>query len=329
MKPGQRQRLGVLDPDVFVVLDQQITPNRRSSLMAMAPLSVSDRQVDDEARRRPRRGWRAQRAAEGAHECAEITRPRPRPAPAGLLVTNGSNRRGRMSARMPGPLSLTREDDAAVVRVARARRSTRLRRRRASASIALRIRLTSTLLEARLVGHHGQVGRSHVDLDVDAALLQRAATSACASAMLRASGHRQRRSSLLWAKVLSCEVSRASRSTMPRDALQVAAHVVEPLVLEQDAGAVRQRAQRRQRLVQFVHHAGRHLAERRHLAGMDQLVLRGAQLGGARDAPSIRGCRAPPAAPPGWPALLDRSPALPPDQPPATQRCRRGPPSRR
>jgi hypothetical protein len=67
------------------------------------------------------------------------------------------------------------------------------------------------------------------------------------------------------------------------DALQVAAHVVEPLVLEQDAGAVGQGAQRRQRLVQLVHHAGRHLAERGHLAGMHQLALRRAQLRGARD----------------------------------------------
>ena len=70
---------------------------------------------------------------------------------------------------------------------------------------------------------------------------------------------------------------------MPRDALQVAPHVVAAVLVEQERGAVGQRAQRGERLVQLVHHAGRHLAQRRHLAGMHQLALRRAQLRGARD----------------------------------------------
>ena len=37
-----------------------------------------------------------------------ISRPRPVPLPTGLVVKNGSNRRSRISAGMPGPLSTTR-----------------------------------------------------------------------------------------------------------------------------------------------------------------------------------------------------------------------------
>lgn len=48
--------------------------------------------------------------------------------------------------------------------------------------------------------------------------------------------------------------------------------------IEQHARVVREAAQRRERLVQFMRDAGRHLAERGELARLDQFVVRGAQL---------------------------------------------------
>ena len=49
--------------------------------------------------------------------------------------------------------------------------------------------------------------------------------------------------------------------------------------LQKHARIVREAAQGRQRLVQLVRNARRHLAERHELAGLDQFVLGGAQLG--------------------------------------------------
>ena len=62
---------------------------------------------------------------------------------------------------------------------------------------------------------------------------------------------------------------------------RLAACLVEAVALDQLNSVVRQRSKRGQRLVEFVHHAGRQLTEHRQLAGMHQLILRSAQFGGA------------------------------------------------
>mmetsp|Transcript_5953 Transcript_5953/g.23531 ORF Transcript_5953/g.23531 Transcript_5953/m.23531 type:complete len:239 (-) Transcript_5953:10489-11205(-) len=75
---------------------------------------------------------------------AEMTRPRPRPSPGGLVVKKGSNRRGRLASAMPAPVSCTCTRTRCPPSSAAAR--TR-RQRRAScciASMALPNRLTST-----------------------------------------------------------------------------------------------------------------------------------------------------------------------------------------
>jgi hypothetical protein len=73
---------------------------------------------------------------------------------------------------------------------------------------------------------------------------------------------------------------------------EVAGGCIELAALQQHARVVRERAQRRQRLVQFMGDAGCHLAQRRQLAGLHQFVLRRAQLafGARRSATSASSC---------------------------------------
>ena len=98
--------------------------------------------------------------------CAEITSPRPSPAPAGLLVTKGSNRRGRMSARMPGPVSRHAQDRTLALDPRRDAKDATGRVLHGIDGVAHQV--DEHAADRRVVGHHGQVGGSHVDLDAHA-----------------------------------------------------------------------------------------------------------------------------------------------------------------
>ena len=65
------------------------------------------------------------------------------------------------------------------------------------------------------------------------------------------------------------------------DHVQIGLGLGRSLPLQQGPCVVRQRPQGGERLVELVGDAGRHLAQRRQRAGMDELVLRGQQSPGA------------------------------------------------
>src|SRR6185369_14342461 len=139
----QRQRLLGARANVVVVFDQQDSNRKAFTHVAAAPGGLAlGRSTVKHAPPSSRLAARSVPPA-ARTSCAEITRPRPSPAPAGLLLTKGSNRRARMSARMPGPVSVT----VRITRSPWARASTRRSRCGAPciASIALRIRLLSRL----------------------------------------------------------------------------------------------------------------------------------------------------------------------------------------
>ena len=64
------------------------------------------------------------------------------------------------------------------------------------------------------------------------------------------------------------------------DALEVAPRFLLAAAFDQHTGVVGQRAHRGERLVQLVNQPGRHLPQRRHLLGMDEIRLRLSKLGG-------------------------------------------------
>ena len=189
------------------------------------------RQVDDEAGAALVAVARAQRAAEGAHELRRDHQPQAEPG-AGRLAGDEGLEQARQDVGADARAGVaSRSGSRARLSTARRRRAARGCGASCIASIALRIRLTSTLLERGLVGHARPASAARTSTSTrDAVRLQLGAEHVPAHRRcMRQQRPAARGSSLLCAKVFSCEVSRASRSTMPRDALQVAAHLVEPL----------------------------------------------------------------------------------------------------
>ena len=306
LEAGQLQRLGRCQPHVLVVLDEQHADAgcafTRSRELGTARRCGRDRQVDREAGAARVAGCAPRRrAADGRARCApRSSGPSPRPGPAGLLVTKGSNRRGRMSARMPGPVSRHGQHDAAAVG---ARASTRSARCGAAciASIALPHQVDQHLLQrASSASTPRSAGSIAPSTSTPTSRSRAAHERACASAMPRASGTGCERPLALVREDL--QLARQPRQAVHQPAMRCRLPRTSSRRLwSSSSRRCRTGAQRRQRLVQLVHHAGRHLAQRGHLAGMHQLALRRAQLRGARDHLDSRlSCAACSAA--GWPA---------------------------
>ena len=184
---------------------------------------IASSQVDRRNRHRRPRGWRRARC-----------RPWPR-----TIARRSPTQAQPRARRLAGDerLEQVRQDVRAdagpgVARPRRARARPAPLRRRASrahaaapciASIALRIRLTSTLPSAASSAITPSA-RGCTSTSTAMPRSQHAsATMTWASAMPCATATGASGNSPLCAKVLSCEVRRASRSTMPRDTLQVAA----------------------------------------------------------------------------------------------------------
>jgi hypothetical protein len=261
-----------------------------------------------------------------AHDAPRDHQPRPSPRPAACWWQRARTAARQHLGRDAGPLSLTA-------------RSTRARHRRAgppgavalgraspaSASMALAIRLTSTcsICEGRPARPALRAGRSTVDAHTQAP--QPFGQQALRIATAGASGVGTAGARLV-GKGLQPARQLAQAAHQVRDALQVAARFVQALLVHQHHGVVRQRAQRRQRLVEFVRQAGRDLAQHGQLAActsscwvsrrlcstalrldLGRPVRRWRCSAGRALAPrALPACRARPAARPAWPACASR-----------------------
>ena len=234
------------------------------------------------------------------------TRPRPEPR-AGRLAGDEGLEQARQDVGADARAGVGHaQDHAAVLRLA-PRSADSARGDACMASMALRIRLTSTLPNAASLGHHAQGRRA-------ARRPRRRCRASSASATSSAARRPWPRTAAPARRQLALVGEGLELRGQPRQAIDHACGCAAGCRAPRRGGSGRAGC-RRCRTGCASPSSGWFSSctmpadiwpERRHLAGMHQLALRRAQLRPCARRRWIRGCRAPPAARPGWPASAAR-----------------------